>query len=79
MESIALKQQTLQKFTVFINGRRFASYSSGSYFKVFTSSYIGMIDASTSFCIKRNLQDRRGKSLTANSIIFQEAVPGKRP
>lgn len=58
---------------VFINGRRFTSYFGGSYFKVFTSLFSGMIDASTSSCIKRNLETG-GRSLTANSIIFHEST-----
>lgn len=58
---------------VFINGRRFTSYFGGSYFKVFTSLFSRMIDASTSPCIKRNLETG-GRSLTANSIIFHEST-----
>lgn len=62
-----------RKAFVFINGRRFTSYFGGSYFKVFTSLFSGMIDASTSSCIKRNLETG-GRSLTANSIIFHEST-----
>lgn len=67
------KAKKKEKAFVFINGRRFTSYFGGSYFKVFTSLFSGMIDASTSSCIKRNLETG-GRSLTANSIIFHEST-----
>lgn len=67
------KKKEKEKAFVFINGRRFTSYFGGSYFKVFTSLFSGMIDASTSSCIKRNLETG-GRSLTANSIIFHEST-----
>lgn len=70
--SKAAKKAKKEAF-VFINGRRFTSYFGGSYFKVFTSLFLGMIDASTSSCIKRNLETG-GRSLTANSIIFHEST-----
>lgn len=67
------KKKKKREAFVFINGRRFTSYFGGSYFKVFTSLFSGMIDASTSSCIKRNLETG-GRSLTANSIIFHEST-----
>lgn len=67
------KEKKKEEAFVFINGRRFTSYFGGSYFKVFTSLFSGMIDASTSSCIKRNLETG-GRSLTANSIIFHEST-----
>lgn len=67
------KSKKKKEAFVFINGRRFTSYFGGSYFKVFTSLFSGMIDASTSSCIKRNLETG-GRSLTANSIIFHEST-----
>lgn len=67
------KKKEKKEAFVFINGRRFTSYFGGSYFKVFTSLFSGMIDASTSSCIKRNLETG-GRSLTANSIIFHEST-----
>lgn len=67
------KSKKKEEAFVFINGRRFTSYFGGSYFKVFTSLFSGMIDASTSSCIKRNLETG-GRSLTANSIIFHEST-----
>lgn len=67
------KKKEKKEAFVFINGRRFTSYFGGSYFKVFTSLFSRMIDASTSPCIKRNLETG-GRSLTANSIIFHEST-----
>lgn len=67
------KKSKKEEAFVFINGRRFTSYFGGSYFKVFTSLFSGMIDASTSSCL------RQEEEVSLQIQSFSMNLPGKKP